>query len=105
MRAASIEMSAQQIYSQSKAGDMVMRRVVDTYIHRLGTGVVNVANGFRPQLVILGGELPEDQETVLGPIREMLQKECFGREHGDVPEIVVSALGKNAGVIGAASMV
>ena len=105
MRAASIEMSAQQIYSQSKAGDMVMRRVVDTYIHRLGTGVVNVANGFRPQLVILGGELPEDQETVLGPIREMLQKECFGREHGDVPEIAVSALGKNAGVIGAASMV
>ena len=57
MRAASIEMSAQQIYSQSKAGDMVMRRVVDTYIHRLGTGVVNVANGFRPQLVILGGKI------------------------------------------------
>ena len=56
-------------------------------------------------MVILGGELPEDPETVLEPIRDMIRSECFGREAGDIPVLSMAALGANAGVIGAASMV
>ena len=105
MKAVSIDMEPRMIYDQAKAGDQVLRRVVDTYIHRLGVGVVNVVNSFRPEMVIIGGELPEDPETVLGPIREMVRSECFGREAGDIPILSWAGLGSNAGIIGAASMV
>ena len=79
-------------------------RVVETYTRRLGTGIVNMANGFRPQMVILGGQLPQNADWMLDYIRKMLSEECFGREQGDVPELEMSALLDNAGVIGAASL-
>ncbi len=102
--AVSIDMEPMEIFDQAFAGDKVLMRVVETYTRRLGTGIVNMANGFRPQMVILGGELPKDTEWMLDYIRDMLKNECFGREQGDVPELAVSALLDNAGVIGAASL-
>ena len=102
--AVSIDMEPMEIFDQAFAGDKVLMRVVETYTRRLGTGIVNMANGFRPQMVILGGELPKDTEWMLDYIRNMLKNECFGREQGDVPELAVSALLDNAGVIGAASL-
>ena len=72
----------------------------------IGTiGLIKGINSFRPEMVIIGGELPEDPETVLGPIRELVRSECFGREAGDIPILSWAGLGSNAGIIGAASMV
>ena len=104
LEAVSIEMEPEEIFDRAFAGDKVLMRVVETYTRRLGTGIVNMANGFRPQMVILGGQLPQNADWMLDYIRRMLNEECFGREQGDVPELAMSALLDNAGVIGAASL-
>ena len=70
----------------------------------LGIGVVNIVNMFRPQLILLGWALSEHADEMTGPIREMMERDCFGGQHGMIPEIAVAELGSSAGMIGAANL-
>nr|WP_301595244.1 ROK family protein [Mediterraneibacter glycyrrhizinilyticus] len=103
-RAAGRDLDPEEIFSLADQGDSVMRAVVDAYIRRLGLGIVNIVNIFRPQLVLLGGGISRQGETLLAPLREIVRKECFGGEKGDVPAIETAVLGNNAGMIGAAGL-
>ena len=87
---------------EAAAGDIRLKEIVDRYTRRLGTGLVNIVNIFRPQLVLLGGELSPQAETLLPSLREMMKEGCFGGEDSEYPEIEIGALGNKAGVIGAA---
>ncbi len=80
-------MDPEEIFAMAEQGDAVMKTVVDAYIRRLGLGIVNIVNIFRPQLVLLGGGISRQGETLLAPLREIVKKECFGGEKGDVPEL------------------
>lgn len=82
----------------------MLEDVLESYIRRLGVGIVNIVNIFRPQLVILGGEISPWGERFLEPLHRMMEEGCFGREKGWIPEIEMAALGCQAGMIGAASL-
>ena len=81
-----------------------MKEVVDVYIRMLGLGIVNLVNIFRPQLVLLGGGISRQGEILLAHLRDIVKKECFGGEKGDMPEIEEAVLGNDAGMIGAAGL-
>ncbi|MGJ5624338.1 ROK family protein [Mediterraneibacter gnavus] len=98
------ELTPSEIFALAKQGDPAMKEVVETYIRRLGLGIVNIVNIFRPQLVLLGGGISGQGESLLVPLRRILREECFGGERGDVPEIEEAVLGNNAGIIGAAGL-
>ena len=98
-------MTTVEIFSAAKNGDTRICEVVDTYIRRLGVGIVNIVNVFRPQLVLIGGELCEQGEALLEPLRIMVKNGCFGGEKGELPEIEIASLGNRAGMIGAASLI
>lgn len=104
-RASGKDMEPKEIFEAVAAGDPILKPVVDTYIQRLGTGIVNIANIFRPQLVLLGGGISKQGETLLAPLREMLEEGCFGKEKAEIPEIEEAVLGNEAGMIGAASLI
>ncbi len=103
-RASGKDLDPKEIFELADQGDPVMKPVVDAYIRRLGLGIVNIVNIFRPQLVLLGGGISRQGETLLAPLREIVKKECFGGEKGDVPEIEAAVLGNDAGMIGAAGL-
>ena len=103
-RASKKELIPSEIFALAKQGDPAMKEVVEIYIRRLGLGIVNIVNIFRPQLVLLGGEISGQGESLLVPLRRILREECFGGERGDVPEIEEAVLGNNAGIIGAAGL-
>lgn len=103
-RASKKELTPSEIFALAKQGDPAMKEVVETYIRRLGLGIVNIVNIFRPQLVLLGGGISGQGESLLVPLRRILREECFGGERGDVPEIEEAVLGNNAGIIGAAGL-
>lgn len=105
LRAAGKELQPNEIFSSAAAGDAALSEVVDTYMRRLGIGIVNIVNIFRPQLVLLGGGISGQGEALLIPIREMIKKNCFGGAKGDLPEVAIAALGNDAGMIGAASLI
>ena len=85
--------------------DPAVKEVVDTYIRRLGTGIVNAVNIFRPRLVLLGGRISEQGDVLIKPLEEQLRQGCFGGEKSGIPEIRTAVLGSHAGMIGAASLI
>ncbi len=84
--------------------DPVAKSVVDGYIKHLACGIVNVANVFRPQVVMLGGGVSEQGERLTKPLQEIVDREIFvGTEYAPV-KVVKATLGSDAGAFGAASL-
>lgn len=84
--------------------DPTAREVIQNYVEKLGCGIVNLANEFRPEAVILGGGVCAEGERLLSPLREILKRELFAGSKG--PEVVLlrAELGNSAGISGAAAL-
>lgn len=104
-RAVGRELTPEEIFAEAGRGDEKLKEVTDQYIRRLGIGIVNIVNIFRPQLVILGGALSAQGAVLLEPLSRMMQEGCFGGMDGELPEITTASLGDKAGMIGAASLI
>ncbi len=85
--------------------DPYAKEVVDNYIEKLACGIVNFANIFRPQVVLLGGGVCAQGEALTKPLQALLDKELFAGELGPQVEIRIAELGNSAGILGAAALV
>ncbi len=103
-QAAGEKVALGDIFARAKSGDVAMQEVVEQYEQMLGTGIVNIVNMFRPQLVVLGGAISAYAADMLEPLREMIASDAFGGASGTLPEITVAELGSQAGMIGAANL-
>lgn len=102
--ATGIDMTAEEIFTGAgKASALAL--VKADYIDALGTGIVNMVNIFRPQLVLIGGLLSEQVPIFIEPIQKMIELEAFGGVDGSIPEVEAATLGKDAGMIGAACLI
>ena len=97
-------LSVNELFARYDKGDRNVKKVLDEYMDILGTGVVNVVNIFRPQLVLLGGNLSNHLDVMLDTIRKKMADECFGSQYAAIPELAVAQLGAEAGIIGAANL-
>lgn len=96
------KMDGRLVYEAGKNGDKVAKEVLEEYETYLSEGIANLINIFRPQVVILGGGISNQKENLTRPLQEKIAKLCFGGEHSEIPELVTSCLGNDAGIIGAA---
>jgi len=89
----------------SKSGDVAANAVVDYFVKYLGEGMLNFANIFRPQAIILGGGVCAQGDYLIGK----LKRYCADRNYGfaGTPEfdILTAELGNDAGIIGAAGLI
>ncbi len=99
------DLAVEMIFEAAKEGDASALSLVDNYRRKLGMGIINLVNIFRPQKVLVGGGISAQEDYLLAPINQRLQQECFGGERGQVPEVTVASLGNQAGMIGAANLV
>ncbi len=104
-RATGEAMLPEDIFAAASAGNLLLKEVVDTYIRRLGVGIVNMINIFRPQIVLLGGGISQQGNALLDPIWEIVRTSCFGGEKSSLPELAVATLENKAGMIGAAALI
>ena len=95
---------ASPIFDAYDQGDPEISKVIDQYTEILGQGIANIVNLFRPQVIILGGDLSEYLGKLIDRIEKIMIENCFGGANGFVPEIVIAQLGKDAGMIGAANL-
>ncbi|MBE6128811.1 MAG: ROK family protein [Erysipelotrichaceae bacterium] len=84
--------------------DERIRPVLDEYTESLGCGIVNIVNMFRPQAILLGGLMTEYAAFLIDDLKKIMQEQCFGGRHGMIPDIACAKLGKEAAIIGAASL-
>ena len=84
--------------------DESARKVVEDYIEKLGVGITNISNEFRPEAVILGGGVCAQGDNLIKPLQGVVNKEIFARDKGPQVKILTATLGNNAGLLGAVAL-
>ncbi len=85
------------------ACDTSAREVVEWYIDYLACGLINLANAFRPEVIMLGGGVSNQGEELTGPLQEILDREVFAASYAPV-KVTRATLGSSAGVYGAVAL-
>ena len=91
-------------FDAMRKGDVTAKKVVDTYIGYLGCGCTNFINIFQPDILMIGGGISKEGDTLLAPIREYATRESFDCNPIKATKIVAAELGNDAGIIGAAML-
>ncbi len=99
------QMNAKMPFDAAQAGDTCGQALVEQYIQYLADGITDLANIFRPDIIVLGGGICAQGEKLTAPLNRYLKEKCFGASVSYVPEVVTAQNGNDAGIIGAASLV
>ena len=84
--------------------DIDAKEVVDWYIKYLACGIANLANIFRPEIIMIGGGVSEQGDNLTVPLQTYVDKELFGGTSYAPVKIVKASLGSKAGAYGAAAL-
>ena len=84
--------------------DASAKKVVDNYIKMLGVGLTNIANEFRPEVIMLGGGVCAQGDNLVKPLQAFLDKEIYAGDKGPAVKILTATLGNSAGLLGAAAL-
>ena len=85
--------------------DKYAKEVVDSYIAHLACGITNMATIFRPEAIVLGGGVCAQGDTLIKPLKKVLDNEIFGKSMGPQVELLTAKLENDAGCLGAAALV
>ena len=88
----------------AKLDDETAKAVLDEYEEDLAIGLLNYCNIFRPDAIILGGGISKQGENLTKPLEEKLAKWNYGFPGAPKVRILTSALGNDAGMLGAAAL-
>ena len=89
----------------SKQGDKAANAVVDYFVKYLGEGMLNFANIFRPQAIILGGGVCAQGDYLIYKLKDYCKDRNYGFANTPRFDILVAQLGNDAGMIGAAALI
>ncbi len=98
-------MNAKIPFDAAEAGDRCGKTLVENYIGYLADGIADLANIFRPDVIVLGGGVCAQGEKLTDPLNQYLQENCFGNTVTYIPRVVIAENGNLAGLIGAAGLV
>lgn len=74
----------------------------DQYTSYLAAAIAGFVNIFRPDVVVLAGGVTNAGQKLFGPVNEKMANLVYARDYIAPPKIIRTALGDDAGAIGAA---
>jgi predicted NBD/HSP70 family sugar kinase/biotin operon repressor len=104
MRPSRGEITVRQIIDLAVEGDPGCRRAIDDAGRAVGRVLAALVNLFNPSLVVIGGDVAEAGDLLLGPMREAVGRFALPSATEDL-EIVAGALGDRANLLGAVALV
>ena len=90
------------VFDGMRAGDETAKAVVKQYCEYIACGLTNIVNIFQPDVICIGGGISKEGETLVGPIREYVERERYSKNVEKQTVITTAKLGNDAGIIGAA---
>ena len=84
------------------AGDAAAKRVIETYIGYLASGIASLINIFQPEVFIIGGGVSNEKQFLLDLLLPRIDAEDFAKNAKKRTRIVIATCGNDAGIIGAA---
>lgn len=97
------ELTIEDIVHLARTGNSYCRLLLERAACFLGEGVANLINLFNPELVIVGGEIFQDNKLVLDRLISIAREQAFSVP-ADAVSVVKTEFGKRQGVIGAAGL-
>lgn len=91
------------VVDRAQGGDVGARRVLADTGHYVGVGVSNLCNVMNPDRIVIGGELAQAGELILGPVRHALDRYAIPSAVSTL-ELVVAELGARAQLLGALAL-
>lgn len=104
LRASHGTLALRDVIAQAMAGDPGCRQIVADAGSTIGVVVAGLGMAVNPQCVVVGGELAETGEILLGPMREAIRRRVLLNQIAPL-EVVPADLGANAEVMGALLLV
>ncbi|MBR6790710.1 MAG: ROK family glucokinase [Oscillospiraceae bacterium] len=98
------EVNGKTAFDAMRMGDEAGTAVVDKYINYLACGLANYVNIFQPEVLLIGGGICKEGETLLAPLRKLIAKEAYSIDGQPTCDLRVCKLGNDAGTIGAAML-
>lgn len=95
---------AKIVFEAAKLGCPVANKVVEQYVHYLSEGLLNICNIFRPEVIVLSGGIANQGSYLTEKVSKYLAAQSYGYPYSPKVEILISQLGYNSGIIGAASL-
>lgn len=96
------EISGRTVFELAKKGDKDAERVRDAWIEEVAIGLVDMINIFQPDELVIGGAISKEGDVILEPIRKYIDENAFYSSRLKKPKVVISRIGGDAGIIGAA---
>lgn len=85
-----------------RLNDKTAERVVGDYINYLGCGLTNVINIFQPEILLIGGGICKEGDSLIKPLEEYIKRECYCVDAKRMTKLDTAKMGNDAGIIGAA---
>ena len=89
-------------FDAMRLGDESARKVIKIFTEYLALGITNIVNIFQPEILSVGGGISAEGETLLAPVREILEREQYSRHCAKKTVLKKAELGNDAGIVGAA---
>jgi glucokinase len=92
---------AYRLVRLANEGDTTALGVLTEIGRKLGSALGSIVNAYDPELIVVGGGFASAGEMLLGPAREVMEREAL-RPFREGMRVVRAELGTSAGMIGAA---
>ena len=96
-----IPFTAKEVVDAAKTGAIAALNLFNDYVANLAIGIVSIINLYDPEVVALGGGISQAGDFLLEAVRKEVAKRLPFKGYPSA-EIVLAALGNEAGPIGAA---
>lgn len=96
------KITGRTVFDLARNGDPDAARIRDMWIEEVAIGIVDMINIFQPDELVIGGAISKEGSVLLNPIIDYVDKNAFSSNKIGRPKVVISRVGGDAGIIGAA---
>lgn len=98
------KISARTSFDAAKQGDAAAKTLVNRYVEYVATGIVNLINFIRPDVIMIGGGVSNEGQYFIDMLQEYADKYNFGGSLNPSVPIKRAELLNDAGLVGAATL-
>ena len=99
------KLTSEHVFQAARKGDQVSRDLLDRISRAMGVGLVNVLHLFNPDTIVMGGGVSQNWDYLRPMVEEYLQENAMEHIRKLGYKIVVTSLGDDIGLLGAAALV
>lgn len=96
--------SGKVVFDCAEKDDKTAIAVIKRYIKYVGAGLVNFANIFWPEVIIIGGGISNQGDNIIKPLQRYVSRNAYGAAYNPKIKVVAATLLNDAGIIGAAAL-